>query len=337
MNKITLDFLFEFAKSDSPIQGTFFRRHPRICFDELLAEGYLELTEQPDEVFIREDGKSHLVHQTIFEGRMCCWYVDEDDTVDVDIDLVKFYMLNCAPLATLIHDTFKARKNVSTIIQNSLWLCGNHGRQQRELFLTLNAGTNANVRQWLEENAPPRAVIFQIGNYDRNLISKFKEQKVWYLPELFYWDDNKLLIDQDSVFARIEELLDSQDKSTHKSPPKSTREKRHIEEEFLALFRLLLINARRTRNKKEKPLSLGAFDRIPRNQEDAASIFKISTAMMSRIKTIWETEKVIHPGYEAYISLMDFFFKQEFDSDSVFSFYDKNKTFLRDAGFVDDY
>ena len=337
MNKATLAFLLNFTEWDKPIQGQFFSEKPKICLDELLKEKYLEQTTwRPDEIFVQVDGESHRVFESESNGRVRYWYVDEDETVDVEEGWVKFYTLNYTPLAQKIYYEFNARNHVATIIPNSLWLCGNQGRQQRELYLTLNAGTNANIRQWLEEYAPKRAIIFQIGNYDHKLVSKFGEQKVWNLSHLFFINEDKLFIDQDSVFARVEEMLENQGKPLPKSRPMYAKDKDLVEERFLAYFRILLENARRIRN-KIPPLQLEGRNRIPRSQEDAASLLKISPTMMSRIKMIWEKEIAIHPHYEAYLSLMDFFFKHKFDSNTVFSFYDDNKSFLREAGFVDDH
>ena len=175
MNKVTLAFLLNFAEWDRPIQGQFFHENPDICFDELLAEGYLDPAEQPDEIRIRVDDESQYVFREMVNGRMHYWYVDEDGRHEVEEEWVRFYTLNYTPLARLLSKFLHAEDPDDTEVPNHAWDLGIPDDYLNQVHLVRNGGTDDHVKQVMAEYASD-AIICWIGTEPKFATATEEEQ-----------------------------------------------------------------------------------------------------------------------------------------------------------------
>ena len=162
MNKPTLTFLLRYAGCEIPIQGQFFRENPNICFEELLAEGYLEPANHPSELAIRIDGVPYHVYEDEVNGRARYWYVDGDETFDIEGKWVNFYSLNYTPLARLLTKFFRAEDPDDTEAPNHAWDLGMPEDYLNQVHLVRNGGTDDRVKQVMADYASD-AVVFCIG------------------------------------------------------------------------------------------------------------------------------------------------------------------------------
>ncbi|MBQ7651753.1 MAG: hypothetical protein IJS15_12390 [Victivallales bacterium] len=270
---------------------------------------------------------------------------DGGSMVEVDRARLAIQRLSFRPLAMLIRHGFDGKNNFHEHIPGLLWLCGNFGRQQREVFLARNAGTDANVTACLK-GQPSRSVIFQIGVPDDNLAGLFSEQQVCLLQDILRWAKDDLIIDRAVTDARINEMLDSRPLPSRRTGKEFLNAKRKVEGLLRDMYELLLENARRAANdqptmaipvrrvrqRKRKMLEYRAFH----DQASLAAMAKISPKMMTLVKQEWETFSR-DDNHATYLLLFDFFKKQNFDADNVFGFHDRNKAALHDIGLADDY
>ncbi len=162
MNRPTLTFLLRYAGCEKPIQGQFFHENPNICFEELLAEGYLEPANHPSELFIRIDGVSYRVHENEVNGWTRYWYVDEGESFDIEGKWVNFYTLNYTPLARLLTKFLRAEDPDDTEAPNHAWDLGMPDAYLNQVHLVRNGGTDDRVKQVMADYASD-AVVFCLG------------------------------------------------------------------------------------------------------------------------------------------------------------------------------
>ncbi len=348
MNKRTYNFLLEHAFNlDEVFPGVFFSENPELEFKTLLDDGYLAPVSHSGEFYANIGGARRLVHETIVHGKPRYYYIDEDETFELSPEEARHYRLNFTPFAKLIRRELKAQKGFTEMIAGKLWLCGQAGRQLRELYLTRNAGQDANIRKALfDKSVPQRAIVFQLGIPDNELSEKFTEQKVWNLTELLSRNESVLTFNRGPIDARIDDMCENKNIPMHRTGKEFLKAKKRVESLLVSTYQLYLDNARRAENEQEtvkvpvkrirrrnKLMQYQVFH----DQATLASLAKITPKMMSQIKHEWEDFKTIDETHATYLLIFDFFAKQHLDSESVFKFHDTYKRELRDVGLDDDY
>lgn len=283
--------------------------------------------------------------QTVYGSDPPCRFVFEgDEIVKPPISRLELYAGDYGPLAGMIKRDFATKNPVQVLIPGLLWMCGNAGRQQREVFLARNAGKDANVTACLKQQ-PDRSVVLQIGVPDKSLSERFNEAQVCQVSDILSWENDGLVLDKSVIAARIDDMLAKKDDPLPRSGKEFQRAKKTVENILFGSFKVLLINARKAENgqgittvpvktirRKGKKMQYQMFH----DQASLAELAKISPKMMTQIKQEWET-CTIDESHVAFLLLLDFFKKQKFDTDSVFDFYDRHRTELRQAGFDDGY
>lgn len=347
MNKKTYEFLLDNVTAlDVVITGTYFSENPELEFDLLLEKRFLVPVSHSGDFYATINGCRRYIHELITgDGKPHYIYMDEDESFELSREEAMHYRIDYKPFAKLIRSSLNAHNDFAEMISGKLWLCGQAGRQLRELYLTRNAGLDANIRKALfEKSVPKRAIVFQLGIPDNELSEKFTEQKVWNLTELLSRNESALTFNRGPVDARIDDMVDSREPVKLNRGKKYQEHMAHLKRVLLDAFVFCLSNARRVR-RGEKPVPVPAHPkrsrRIERRYEDfsdqhsLAQTTGIPESTITAIKKEWQAYKdEQHNG--TFLALMDFLMSnRKRDSDEVFEFYDGWKKELRDAGFND--
>ena len=200
MNKATLAFLLRFAGWDGPIQGQYFHENPNICFEELLTKKYLNTATLPNELFVLIDGERHRVFETEFNGLTRYWYIDEDESVDIDAKWVDFYTLNYTPFAELLSKTYHCDVQIEEHVSNCLWYLGIPEAGTTEIYLARNPGTNPAVENVLD-NLEEGSMVLWFGTMP---IRKTRKAKLYRLSD-YILVDGKVLRHKDQWPPAINE------------------------------------------------------------------------------------------------------------------------------------
>jgi len=293
---------------------------------------------------VYEDGEPVKIQVMYGSAPQRHFFIDGGDFIDVPVSRLKIYAIDYGPLAQLVWRDFKAKKEVKKVIPGKLWKCGNYGRQQRELFLSRNAGSDANIAAYLNDQ-PNRSVVLQLGILDDSLVKRFSEAQVGTLADMLIWKDDGLAIDMDIAEARISALQNEQDVKISNTGKKYLMHMDTIKTTLLGTFRLHLENARRARRGEPMVPYERARKRVKHttyryehfvDQKTLSEATGVPESTVSEIRKEWTLNQNIEQN-NTLLTLMDFLFSQKYDSESIFKFYDGWCRELQDAGLKDDY
>ena len=273
----------------------------------------------------------------------CYFFIDGNETIDVPASRLELYAGDYGPLAGMVKRDFATKNPVQVLIPGLLWMCGNAGRQQREVFLARNAGKDANVTACLKQQ-PDRSVVLQIGIPDKSLSERFNEAQVCQVSDILSWENDGLALDRSVIAARIDDMLEKQGDVKQRRGKKYLEYMEVLRYILLGTFRFYLENARRVRRGSSFIPMPSHARRVRRgeyriedfnDQRSLALSSCIPESTLSHIIKEWR-EYSQEEHNMTFLALLDFLTgKQKSDTGEVFDFFDRWKQKLYEVGFKD--
>ena len=293
--------------------------------------------------YVYEYGEPVEVHVVHGSSPPSFFIFDGDDIVPVPVSRLELYAINYGVLAIIAQRDFATKNGVTNPIPQKLWMCGNYGSQQREVFLALNAGIDANIPAYLKKQFS-RAVVIQIGVPCESLIEHFQEAHVCPIRDIIEWKNDELCLESAVITKRIKAATGEEDETKHRGGKRYLDYMGQIKGVFRDSFLYYLTAARRGRRGEKyipMPPSPGRVRRTTRRFEDfndqhsLSACTKIPESTITAIKKEWN-EYPDEGHNRLYIALMELLMSErKKDSEEVFRFYDTWKTELLAEGFRD--
>lgn len=292
---------------------------------------------------VYEDGEPVKIQVMYGSDPQRHFFIDGGDFIDVPLARLELISIDYGQLARISQRDFMAKNKVKELIAGRLWFCGNTGRQQREVFLARNAGTDANVTAFLK-GQPKRSVVLQIGVSDEEIDTYFTESHVCQIRDILSWGEGGLTLDKSVIKARIDDVLDKEEATQRSRGKKYLENMEKMKVIFLEAFLFYLTNARRTRYGESYIPMPPSNKRVKRDkhrfenfhdQHSLSVTSGIAESTITAIKHEWQQySKENHNA--TFLALMDFLMsKRTKDSQSVFEFYRIWKNDLQAVGFQD--
>jgi hypothetical protein len=268
---------------------------------------------------------------------------DGDDIIPVPVSRLELYAIDYGVLASIVQRDFHTRNGVANPIPGKLWMCGNHGSQQREIYLARNAGNDANIFSYLNGQYS-RGIVIQIGIPCESLASHFQEAQVCQIKDIIVWKDGRLALESTVITARMKAAGGQDDGVKRRMGEKYLGYMAQVKGVFRDAFLVYLIAARRSRRGDQNisiPPSPPRARRTKRRMENFDDQHSLSVctnipeSTITAIKQEWN-EYPDEGNNRLYIALMDFLMsKRKNDSEEVFRFYTAWKKELLEEGFND--
>jgi hypothetical protein len=229
------------------------------CFriDDLKILAPNELNYLLDKKILRPTGKlsDHVLEDN--ENKMVCtipgtqsqgyFFFDEaGEPVNISKDRITLYAIDYGKIAQMISENLSSRKYVKELIPNRLWVCGQYGSQLRDIFLALNAGSDANIRSFLTTQYK-RAIVIQIGTPDQLLAEILDESHICLIQDILSWSEGELKMTGDAITARIKNLPDDNKSIKVRNGAKYNDHMDRMKDTLKGTFKFYLKNAKRVR------------------------------------------------------------------------------------------
>ena len=268
---------------------------------------------------------------------------DGDELIPVPVSRLELYTIDYGVLARIVQRDFATKNGITNPIPGKLWMCGNHGSQQREVYLARNAGNDANISAYLNGQYT-RGIVLQIGIPCDSLTEHFHESQVCHINEIIAWKDEKLTLDSKVIKDRIKAAKGQDEEVKHRMGKKYQEYKGLIKVILRDTFLFYLANARRCM-RGEPPVSMPPSPPRTRRKErrfenfDSQKTLSICTNIpettISDIKSEWANYPDVDNN-RLYTALMDLLTsKRKNDPEEIFQFYATWKEKLIEEGFKD--
>jgi hypothetical protein len=324
------------------------------CFriDDLKILAPNELNYLLDKKILRPTGKlsDHVLEDN--ENKMVCtipgtqsqgyFFFDEaGEPVNISKDRITLYAIDYGKIAQMISENITSQKYVKELLPKKLWICGQYGSQLREVYFTLNAGSDANIRAFLSTQYK-RGVIIQIGKPDQLLAEEFHESHVCLIQDVLSWSEGELKLTGIVVNARIEDLPDGNKRKKVRTGKKYKKYMEIMINALIDAFKFYLKNARRVIDGGSSisiPPTHKRTRRLKRRIEDfddqhsLAESTGIPESTVSNIIHEWR-EYSSEECNRTCLALMEFLTSdKKYFADEVIKFYNEWRSRLHDIGF----